>query len=145
MNRSVYPGLQVVNEDGAAKEDYRRHYELLPTGLQRLDDLEFDLTDARCVGMDQYVGHSALLCGSEVCLVHDTEAGTIVETGFPKNNHSGGAMAVYKRMEEIMFVGGDNDNTTEFYNPVADDWVLFGAEFPASSIRNIFINFQVPG
>ena len=94
--------------------------------------------------MDQYVGHSALLCGSEVCLVHDTEAGTINETGFPKNNHSGGAMAVYKRMEEIMFVGGDNDNTTEFYNPVADDWVLFGAEFPASSIRKIFLTFQVP-
>ena len=117
---------------------------MLPTGLQRLDDLEFDLTDARCVGMDQYVGHSALLCGSEVCLVHDTEAGTINETGFPKNNHSGGAMAVYKRMEEIMFVGGDNDNTTEFYNPVADDWVLFGAEFPASSIRKIFLTFQVP-
>jgi len=134
QNRMFLAGSQVVNEEGSAKEDYRRHYELLPTGLQRLNDLEFDLADARCVGMDQYVGHSALLCGSEVCLVHDTEAGTILETGFPKNNHSGGAMAVYKRMEEIMFVGGDNDNTTEFYNPVADDWVLFGAEFPASSI-----------
>ena len=86
--------------------------------------------------------NKALLCGSNVCVIHDIDTGALIETGFPKNNHSGGGMAVYIRMEEIMIVGGDNDNTTEFYNPRANDWVLFGPDFPADSISKVLLQYM---